>query len=123
MATENSIQIRCSRCALKFRDKATRVRDGYSRQCPSCERMIYFIEGSPNKDIHTAMREAQRVRKALTDEAAQKAAARMAQAQALAKAQAQAEAEGDETASSYGNRPAMERRTMQRRTQSSGRSH
>jgi len=58
---EETIQVRCSRCKLKFRDKARRVRDGYSRQCPSCERMLFFIDGSPNQDINQALREAERV--------------------------------------------------------------
>lgn len=79
MTTDDSLQIRCSRCKLKFRDKAGRVRDGYSRQCPSCEQMMFFLEGSPNKDISAALREAQRVRKALRlaeDEKAQQRAAK-----------------------------------------------
>jgi predicted nucleic acid-binding Zn-ribbon protein len=70
---DDSIQVRCSRCQLKFRDKARRVRDGYSRQCPSCERMLFFIEGSPNKDISDAMRRAEHVRKLLRQEEDDKA--------------------------------------------------
>jgi hypothetical protein len=65
---DETIQVRCSRCKLKFRDKARRVRDGYSRQCPSCERMLFFIDGSPNQDINHALREAERVRKLLRQE-------------------------------------------------------
>ena len=65
MDIDETIQVRCSRCKDKFRDRARRVRDGYSRQCPSCERMLFFIDGSPNKDIHDALRQAERVRKLL----------------------------------------------------------
>jgi hypothetical protein len=68
VSVEETIQVRCSRCKGKFRDKVRRVRDGYSRQCPSCERMMFFIDGSPNKDIGDALREAQRVRKLLVQE-------------------------------------------------------
>lgn len=68
MGVDETIQVRCSRCKGKFRDRAGRIRDGYSRQCPSCERLMFFAEGSPNKDIHDAMREAQRVRKLLRQE-------------------------------------------------------
>jgi hypothetical protein len=70
---EETIQVRCSRCKLKFRDKARRVRDGYSRQCPSCERMLFFVDGSPNQDINHALREAERVRKLLRQEQDRKA--------------------------------------------------
>lgn len=68
MGVDETIQVRCSRCKGKFRDKARRVRDGYSRQCPSCERLMFFTDGSPNKDITNALREAQRVRKLLREE-------------------------------------------------------
>ena len=74
MATEDTVQICCSRCKLKFRDKARRVLSGYSRQCPSCECMVFFEDGSPNKNIHEALREAARVRKALRQEEAEKIA-------------------------------------------------
>ena len=72
MGTEDTVQIRCSKCKSKFRDKARRLLTGYSRQCPSCECMIFFEDGSPNKDIHEALREAARVRKALRQEEAEK---------------------------------------------------
>ena len=65
---EETIQVRCARCKVRFRDKARRVRDGYSRQCPSCERMLFFSDGSPNEDINHALREAERVRKLLRQE-------------------------------------------------------
>jgi hypothetical protein len=70
---DESIQVRCSRCKEKFRDKARRVRDGYSRQCPVCERILFFTDGSPNQDIADALRRAERARKLLRqaeDEAA-----------------------------------------------------
>ena len=76
MATEDAVQIRCSGCKSKFRDKARRVRSGYSRQCPSCERMVFFEDGSPNEDIHNALREAERVRKAMREEESEKIASR-----------------------------------------------
>jgi hypothetical protein len=72
MAVDDSILVRCTRCKSKFRDKARRIRDGYSRQCPSCESMVFFMEGSANRDIHEAMREAERVRKALRQEEAER---------------------------------------------------
>ena len=76
MAVDDAVQIRCSGCKSTFRDKARRVRSGYSRQCPHCERMVFFEDGSPNKDIHDALREAERVRKALREEEAERIASR-----------------------------------------------
>ena len=81
MDTEDAVQIRCSACKGKFRDKARRVRSGYARQCPSCERMVFFEDGSPNKDIHNALREAERVRKAMREEEAEKMTRRAASAE------------------------------------------
>ena len=68
MGIDDTVQVRCSRCKSKFRDKARRVRDGYSRQCPTCECMVFFLDGSPNKDIDAALRDAERVRKLLRQE-------------------------------------------------------
>lgn len=76
MSVDETIQVRCSRCKFKFRDKARRVRDGYSRQCPTCECMLFFLDGSSNKDTDAALREAERVRKLLRQEESEKIASR-----------------------------------------------
>ena len=68
MGTDDSVQIRCPRCKSKFRDRARRVQSGYSRECPSCERVIFFEGGSPNNDIRDALHAAERVRRALRQE-------------------------------------------------------
>ena len=70
MGIDGTVLIRCTRCKSKFRDRASRLRDGYSRQCPSCECMVFFLDGSPNTDIRDALREAEQVRKAMREEAA-----------------------------------------------------
>ncbi|MEJ0076251.1 MAG: hypothetical protein WDO17_12515 [Alphaproteobacteria bacterium] len=74
MDIDETIQVRCSRCKGKFRDKARRVRDGYSRQCPICERVMFFSDGSPNPDINDALRQAERARKLLRQAEDEKAA-------------------------------------------------
>jgi hypothetical protein len=107
MGTDDTVQIRCSRCKSKFRDKARRVRSGYSRQCPDCECMVFFEDGSPNKDIHAALRESERVRKALREEEFEKIASRAAAA--------------DETDGADTGR-AISRRQIGRRSHSPGRS-
>ena len=68
MTTDDSIQIRCPRCKSKFRDRARRLQSGYSRECPHCETVIFFEEGSPHSSIRDALREAERVRRALREE-------------------------------------------------------
>ena len=78
---EDTVQIRCSRCKSKFRDKARRVVNGYSRQCPSCESMIFFAEDTANPDIRVAVRQAAQVRKEFREQALE-AATRLATCQA-----------------------------------------
>ena len=107
MPVDDSIQIRCTRCKSKFRDKARRVRDGHTRQCPSCECMVFFIEGSPNKDVQAALREAERIRKLLREEEYEKIVAR----QNAATAAAAAPADGDEAEAAPTASRRLERRT------------
>ena len=71
---EDSVQIRCTRCKGVFRDRARRLQNGYSRQCPSCEVVLFFDEDAHDANIKRAMRSARELRKALRDmEAIQKA--------------------------------------------------
>ena len=69
------VQIQCSRCKTVFRDNARRLQDGYSRQCPCCEVVLFFAEDSPIPQIKLAMKRARRVRKELNEAAAAKASA------------------------------------------------
>ncbi|MBR0856020.1 hypothetical protein JQ570_16545 [Bradyrhizobium liaoningense] len=63
----NSVQIQCTRCKSVFRDRAGRLQDGYSRQCPSCEVVLFFAEDSQHPFIKRAMRNARKVRKELRE--------------------------------------------------------
>jgi hypothetical protein len=72
---EDSVQVRCTRCKNVFRDRARRLQDGYSRQCPGCEVVLFFNEGTPDQNIKRAMRRAREVRKQLRDAEAQAVAA------------------------------------------------
>jgi hypothetical protein len=58
-----------------FRDRAGRLQDGYSRQCPSCEVVLFFAEDSPHPFIKRAMRSARQVRKELREAEAVRLAA------------------------------------------------
>ncbi|QOZ34278.1 hypothetical protein XH92_23595 [Bradyrhizobium sp. CCBAU 53421] len=64
---EDSVQIRCTRCKNVFRDRAKRLQNGYSRQCPSCETVLFFDEDSHDSNIKRAMRTARRARKELRE--------------------------------------------------------
>ena len=68
--------------------------------------MVFFEDGSPNKDVHEALREAQRVRKILREEESEKVASRVTRAEQPDDADAA---------------PPMLRRQMDRRTSSAGR--
>jgi hypothetical protein len=67
--------------------------------------MVFFEDGSPNKDVHEALREAQRVRKILRDEEVE-AASRTTRAE---------QTDGADAV------PAISRRQMDRRASSAGR--
>jgi len=64
---DDSVQIRCHRCKGTFRDKARRIQSGYSRQCISCETMLFFDDGSNDRNVQKTLREAKRVRKELRE--------------------------------------------------------
>ena len=63
----DSVQIRCTRCKGVFRDRARRLQNGFSRQCPSCEVVLFFDEDSHDGNIKRSMRMARRVRAALRE--------------------------------------------------------
>jgi len=71
---EDTVQIRCHRCKGSFREKARRVQNGFSRQCISCETMLFFDEGSADKNVQRTLREARQVRKVLREAEAERLA-------------------------------------------------
>lgn len=64
---DDSVQIKCNRCKGVFRDRARRLQNGYSRQCPSCEVMLFFDEDSQQPNIKRAMRTARHLRKQMRE--------------------------------------------------------
>lgn len=62
---DDSVQVRCRRCKGVFRERARRLQNGYSRQCPTCEVVLFFDEDSPEQSIRRAMRSARHMRAAL----------------------------------------------------------
>jgi hypothetical protein len=72
---EDSVQIRCHRCKGTFREKARRLQSGFSRQCITCETMLFFDEDSNDKNVRRTLREARQIRKALREAEFEKLAA------------------------------------------------
>ena len=52
---DDSVQVRCRRCKGVFRERARRLQNGYSRQCPTCEVLLFFDEDSQEQTIRRAM--------------------------------------------------------------------
>ena len=64
---DDSIQVKCRRCKGAFRERARRLQNGYSRQCPTCEVVLFFDEDSQDQAIRRAMRNARQFRAALRE--------------------------------------------------------
>jgi uncharacterized C2H2 Zn-finger protein len=62
---DDSIQIRCSRCNTVFRDRARRIQNSYSRECPGCNALIFFESESHDEHIRRALKAAHKLRRLL----------------------------------------------------------
>jgi hypothetical protein len=71
---DDSVQIICKRCKNVFRDRARRLQNGYSRQCPCCEVMLFFDEDSQQPNIKRVLRTARLLRKEMREREAAGAA-------------------------------------------------
>ncbi|THD70578.1 MAG: hypothetical protein E7813_07945 [Bradyrhizobium sp.] len=76
--TDDTVQVRCTRCKSTFRERARRVQPGYSRQCPNCEVVIFFEESSSDKNVQTALLAGRRLRRVLREADEVKAGAKQA---------------------------------------------
>ena len=63
----DSVQVHCSRCKTVFRERARRLQNGFSRQCPCCDVVLFFDEDSSSPNIKLAMRKAREVRKQMRE--------------------------------------------------------
>jgi DNA-directed RNA polymerase subunit RPC12/RpoP len=62
---DDSIQVRCSRCNANFRDRARRIQNGYARECPGCNALIFFESESHDENIKRALKAAHKLRRLL----------------------------------------------------------
>jgi hypothetical protein len=65
---DDSVQVRCRRCKTVFRERARRIQNGYSRQCPCCEVVLFFDEDSAEPTIKRSMKVARRIRAELREQ-------------------------------------------------------
>jgi DNA-directed RNA polymerase subunit RPC12/RpoP len=75
---DDSVQIRCSRCNANFRDRARRIQNGYARECPNCNVLIFFEGESHDQHIKRALKAAHKMRRALAAGEGEKPAAKQA---------------------------------------------
>lgn len=64
---EENVQVRCPRCKSVFRERARRLQDGFSRQCVSCESVLFFNDASQDPHIKRAMKDARELRRRLNE--------------------------------------------------------
>jgi phage FluMu protein Com len=64
---DDSVQVRCRRCKTVFRERARRMQNGFSRQCPCCEVVLFFEDDSAEPTIKRSMRVARKLRAALRE--------------------------------------------------------
>jgi hypothetical protein len=75
---DDSIQVRCSRCNAVFRDRARRIQNGYARECPGCNALIFFESETHDENIKRALKAAHKLRRALAAAEGAKPSAREA---------------------------------------------
>ena len=75
---DDSIQIRCSRCNARCRDRARRIQNGYARECPNCNVLIFFESEAHDEHIKRALKAAHKLRRALAAAEGEKPATREA---------------------------------------------
>jgi DNA-directed RNA polymerase subunit RPC12/RpoP len=75
---DDSIQLRCSRCNSSFRDRARRIQNGYARECPNCNVLIFFESESHDEHIKQALKAAHKLRRRLAQAEGEKPSTREA---------------------------------------------
>jgi NAD-dependent SIR2 family protein deacetylase len=65
---DDSVQVRCRRCKNVFRERARRLQNGFSRQCPCCEAVVFFEEDSSEPTIKRSMLVARKLRAAMREQ-------------------------------------------------------
>ena len=59
---EEKIRIKCTRCASVFRERGSRIRNGFQLNCPQCNRLITFDTSSEDVNVRKAFQAAKALR-------------------------------------------------------------
>lgn len=65
---EDKIRIRCTPCNTVFRERGSRIRQGFELNCPQCNRLMMFDSSSEDLNIRKAFRAAKALRVARAEE-------------------------------------------------------
>jgi len=67
--TDDRVKLRC-KCNRMFREKASRVRDGFQVNCPDCYRLLTLSKETQDPVMRRALKEAREIRQAQQDQIA-----------------------------------------------------
>jgi hypothetical protein len=62
---DDKVRIRCPGCTRMFRERASRVRDGFQINCQNCSKLLTLNRDSEDPFIRRALKSAREVRAAL----------------------------------------------------------
>ena len=62
---DDKVRIRCPGCARMFRERASRVRDGFQINCQNCSKLLTLNRDSEDPFIRRALKNAREIRAAL----------------------------------------------------------
>jgi hypothetical protein len=62
---DDKVRIRCPGCTKMFRERASRVRDGFQVNCQNCSKLLTLNRDSEDPFIRRALKSAREVRAAL----------------------------------------------------------
>lgn len=62
---DDKVRIRCPGCTRMFRERASRVRDGFQINCQNCSKLLTLNRDSEDPFIRRALRTAKDIRAAL----------------------------------------------------------
>jgi hypothetical protein len=62
---DDKVRIRCPGCIKMFRERASRVRDGFQVNCQNCSKLLTLNRDSEDPFIRRALRTAKEIRAAL----------------------------------------------------------
>jgi hypothetical protein len=65
---DDNVRIRCPHCSKMFKDRASRIRDGYQVNCANCNRLLTLTRETEDPHLRRALKTAKEVRLALEAE-------------------------------------------------------